>query len=93
MDRNPIERIFCEKIYVATNSLFPRGEGQVVLRGQLWEVDVRRGNITTVSKCNFPLSPFFTEKSGGAEVSTVDVEVLREIITKVAKCNFLVLPR
>ena len=83
MGRNPIERIFCEKIYVATNSLFPRGEGQVVLRGQLWEVDVRRGNITKVSKCNFSLSLFISprslllfkqEKSGWAEGPTVERE-------------------
>ena len=62
LDRNPIEGIFCEKIYVATNSLFPRGEGQVVVRGQLWEVEVLRGNI---SKFNFSLSLFYRENPAG----------------------------
>ena len=55
MDRNPIERIFCEKIYVATNSLFPRGEGQVVLRGQLWEVEVLGGILPRIQSATFSL--------------------------------------
>ena len=78
MDRNPIERIFCEKIYVATNSLFPRGEGQVVLRGQLWEVEVLGGILPRIQN-----SFFFT-----FTFCDFGMEILGGILPRVQKVTF-----
>ena len=54
-------------------------KNSAVLRGQLWEVEVLRENVTKLSKCNFSLSHFIClrslslfaeEKSGGAQGAT-----------------------
>ena len=46
----PLKGFSGGKFMFTTNSLFPQGEGQVVLRGQLWEVEVPGGILPCLFK-------------------------------------------